>query len=735
MPKDYQELNDKITRSIENTHQVDALQVATKRARDGRALALQMLGEEGNRLRQEVRSLKRDSVKNLPNLLREFTRNCERNGAHVFLAKDGKEAINYVMEIAKKNNAKLVAKSKSLTSEEIEFNHPFEEAGIQVVETDLGERIIQLAKEKPAHLVMPAVHKTQADVAELFATHLGRYVPDDIDGLMQVIREDLRPIFLSADIGVTGANVAVAETGSVVLETNEGNARLVTSIPRIHVVIVGMEKIVGTWEEAFKLTVAHPLSAGGQILTNYVSIITQKLPIVDGARGPTPFSLEERDSDFNLRETGREFHVVILDNGRLMMQRDPWFSEALSCIRCGACMNICPTYGVVGGHVFGYIYPGPIGIPWTRQVHGLDRVEDFVHLCISCGLCREICPADIDIPMMIAKVKEEEINRNGQLRINSILSDSERFAKIASATAPVSNWVLQSGLGKWLLERYIGIDGRRMLPRFERRTFKSQFNSNKDQSTTSSPPKRRVAYFVDLFANYNEPRIGMKAVQILQLLGAKVDVPKQKSSGMPYISYGELKKAKEIANFNVSSFISYVNKGYDIIATEPTAVYCLKYVYPKLLDFSQASREVSNHSFEFFEYLEKFFGDNYKSVLKTREEISQFQKIIGFHIPCHQRGLSNGIYTISFLESLGYKVRRVETGTCCGMAGTFGLKKGPLGYDLSMAVGNPLFQLFESQDDLDLIVTESSVCTMQLVDGTKQRVVHPFSLLREDLGK
>jgi len=273
------------------------------------------------------------------------------------------------------------------------------------------------------------------------------------------------------------------------------------------------------------------------------------------------------------------------------------------------------------------------------------------------------------------------------------------------------------------MSRFLGIERKRKIPRFVNRTFEKRFPSIKQKI---AEPKRKVVYFVDLVANFNEPEIGVRAVTLLQNSGIEVTLPPGlKASGMPYISYGELQKAKSIAEWNVKLLSKYVNDGFDVVATEPTATYCLKHAYPKLLDNSEESLKVAGKSFEFFEYLSK-----YREPLDLRRNDSASnEKTIGFHIPCHQRALSEGKYTISILESAGYDVKVIETGTCCGMAGTFGLKKGPLGYDLSMAVGKPLFGLFNNDHSIKIIATESSVCTSQLEDGTGSKLVHPLDLI------
>jgi len=677
-----------------------------KRGRDVRKEQLATL-QDPEGFRHDIKEIKTKSIENLDSLIATFAKNCEKNGNRVFLANDGKQVVDYILDLANKHSVTLIEKSKSLTTEEIELNHHLIEGkkDLTVVETDLGERIIQLVDEKPYHLVFPAIHKTQGEVAEIFSNVTGTEIPNDLTAIMEAVRKHLRPTFLNSQLGITGANIAVAETGSIIVETNEGNARLVSAVPDIHVVVVGMEKIIANWDEALKLVMAHPVSATGTRLTNYVSIVTERLPL--GEQGAE-----------------RELHIIILDNGRSKMRQDPWLKEGLNCIRCGACMNACPTYGVVGGHVFGYIYPGPIGIPWTEEVHGLDKAAEFAHLCISCGLCKEICPADIDIPMMIAKVKEEDVKKNGQLTPNKVLSRSDDFARVASATAPVSNWVIQSRVTRAFMDRFLGISKKRRLPRFERRTLEKQFPSIAKSITN---PKARVVYFVDLVANYNEPALGVRAVNLLQQSGVEVILPpKLKPSGMPYISYGELEKARKIAEWNVNILADYIEKGYQIVSTEPTAVYCLRFAYPKLLGNSEGSVKVANNSYEYFEFLEKINSTPMKKFGNGTSD----DGAIGFHIPCHQRALSSGKFTIAALEKAGYRVKVIETGTCCGMAGTFGLKKGPLGYDLSLAVGKPLFDLFNKEDPpIKIIATESSVCTMQLEDGTKCELVHPLNLM------
>jgi L-lactate dehydrogenase complex protein LldF len=584
--------NERIAAGIENRAQRKALGAAMRRGREGRASALLQV-EDPDAFVRNVRRIKEQSIEQLDKLIDEFTTNASKRGAKVFFAKDGQAAIDYVSNVARIHNAKLVAKSKSLTTDEIEINQPLEEMGYEVVETDLGERIIQLAHEKPIHLVFPASHKSVQQIAEIFSAQTHENVQADHKAITNHVRRKMRAIFLDADIGITGANIAIAETGTLVIETNEGNARLVTSLPKVHIAVVGIEKIVSRIEDAVEMFQAHPLSATGSKLTTYVSLITGRSPLGT-----------EQDS--------RELHIVLLDNGRQKIRQDEDIREALYCIRCGACMNICPTYEVVGGHVFGHIYPGPIGIPWTSAVHGLDKAE-FASLCISCGLCHEMCPADIDIPYLIAKVKELKKNRSGQPFVNQVVMRSDQLARLGSLTAPLSNWILKRDLSRFVLEKLMGIERRRRLPTFSRQSFNWWWKHH--NSPYEKTAQHRVAYFVDVYANYNRPDIGIGAVLLLEKCGVSVFVPRQETSGMPYFSYGELDKARRIAEANVASMFPLVRDGFEVVATEPTAAYCFKELYPRLLG-NEESKLVGGHTHEFLEYLYTNFMQDLNENLK-----------------------------------------------------------------------------------------------------------------------
>jgi iron-sulfur cluster protein len=300
-----------------------------------------------------------------------------------FRASSPEAVKEYILALAREKGVQRVVKSKSMASEEIHLNKALEAGGLRVTETDLGEWIVQLAGQRPSHMVMPAIHLTKEQVADLFSKEVDERLAADIPRLVEVAREQLRGEFLAADMGISGANVAVAETGTIVLVTNEGNARLVTTLPRVHVAIVGLEKLVEKLDDVVPIVTALPKSATGQLLTSYCTMLTGPAPDVDGGT--------------------KELHVILMDNRRSEMAADPQFKPALQCIRCASCLNVCPVYRVVGGHVFGKTYTGGIGAILTAWFDALKDSDDLQALCIQCGNCKEVCPGMIDIPELSSR--------------------------------------------------------------------------------------------------------------------------------------------------------------------------------------------------------------------------------------------------------------------------------------------------------------------------------------------
>jgi L-lactate dehydrogenase complex protein LldF len=376
-------------RAIGDAELQGALEGATDNLRVARDVALaDVPGVEA--LRDQLKAIRAATLANLAHHLETFERHALDAGAHVHWARDADEANQIVTTIAHQHGVSLAVKSKSMTSEEVHLNAALIEAGVRPVETDLGEWIIQLTDQPPLHIIVPAIHKTRAQVAQLFSREVGRELPpDDIPMLTAEARRLLRKEFLAAGMGISGANMGIAETGSIVLVTNEGNGRLVTSAPPVHIAIMGIEKLVPTWDDAAVWLSLLARSATGQPLSVYTTAITG--PARPGeADGP------------------EEVHIILLDNHRSHLIGTP-YEESLQCIRCGACLNVCPVYRKAGGHAYGSSYSGPIGAVISPLLFGLREFEALPHASTLCGACLDVCPVRIDLPRMLLELRADEI--------------------------------------------------------------------------------------------------------------------------------------------------------------------------------------------------------------------------------------------------------------------------------------------------------------------------------------
>ena len=345
-------------------------------------------------LRTEARAIKDEALSHLDRYLDEFARNAESRGAKIHRAHDAAAANAIICKLASDHRARVIVKSKSMTTEETHLNRALEAAGMQVVETDLGEYIIQLADEPPSHIIAPAIHKTRGQIAELFTAELGMPPTDDIERLTATARATLRNRFAAADLGISGVNFAIAETGTIVIIENEGNIRLTTSLPRVHVAVMGIEKVIPRFADLDVFLKLLPRSGTGQRLTTYQSFIT---------------GVKRCASD----EGPDELHIVLLDNGRSRMLAHPVTRQSLACIRCGACLNACPVYQQVGGHAYGSVYPGPIGAVITPQLMGIQKTAQLPFASSLCGACRDVCPVKIDIPQLLLHLRAEISPRQG----------------------------------------------------------------------------------------------------------------------------------------------------------------------------------------------------------------------------------------------------------------------------------------------------------------------------------
>lgn len=412
----------------------NAVKYTTEKLRTSKKLASDELGN-WEEWRERARQIRLHTIAHLDYYLSEFVKNARAAGVHVHFATTAQEAVDITMRIAEAKGAKSVVKSKSMVSEELHINHRLEEIGVEAIETDLGEYIIQLAGETPSHIIIPAIHKNKQQVAELFSEEAGEVLPPETPILAGFARAKLREKFLEADIGMTGCNFAIAETGSMVLFSNEGNARMVSTVPKTQITYMGMERIIPSLDDLEVMATMLPRSATGQKLTVYMSAIT----------GPR----RQEDSD-----GPEEMHIIILDNGRSSQLGDPEFQEVLNCIRCGACLNACPVYRHVGGHTYGWVYSGPIGAVLTPRLNqDMEKWGEVSYASSLCGACHEACPVKIPLHDMLVYIRRQKVEegytpaseRMAFKGFKYIMSNHRRFKRIVNLGKAGQKIVVRDG--------------------------------------------------------------------------------------------------------------------------------------------------------------------------------------------------------------------------------------------------------------------------------------------------
>lgn len=443
---------------------VKAVKFTTERLRNGKKNAS---AEHGNwdEWRERGRQIRLHTIAHLDYYLNLFVDNARANGVHVHFADKGEDAVAIAMEIAQRKAAKTVVKSKSMVSEELHLNHALEKIGVEAIETDLGEYIIQLAGEMPSHIVIPAIHKNRYQIADLLSEVAGEKLEADTTVLAGFVRKKLREKFLEADIGMTGCNFAIAETGSMVLFENEGNARMVTTVPKTQITLMGMERIIPSFEDLEVMATLLPRSATGQKLTMYMSAITGPKRTAD-ADGP------------------EEMHVIIVDNGRSLQLGDPEFQELLNCIRCGACLNACPVYRHIGGHAYGSTYSGPIGAVLTPALNkNVAEWDDIANASSLCGACYEACPVKIPLHEMLIYLRRRKVETgNGKavetagMKGFAALTGSSAAMKAALAIGKIGQrLVVRGGEIRTKLGPLKGWNSYRVTPSLPRRSFRDRW--------------------------------------------------------------------------------------------------------------------------------------------------------------------------------------------------------------------------------------------------------------------
>jgi len=400
-----------------------AVQQATNRFVGGRAARVAEL-PQWEQLRQAGSDIRQHTIENMDVYLTRLEQKVLSAGGNVHWAETAADARRIVLQIAKENNVKTAVKSKSMATEEIGLNHALEAAGIEAIETDLGEYIIQIAGTGPSHIIVPAVHLKKEEVAALFSKHLGIDAPSDPIELARIARETLREKFLTAEMGISGGNFLIAETGTLVIVTNEGNGRMCTTMPDLHVAVVGIDKVIPDWESLTVFLKLLARSATGQKLSTYTQFITGPRR-ADGEFGP------------------KEFHLVLLDNGRSKILKDPVGRDVLKCIRCGACANVCPVYKNVGGFAYGSFISGPIGAILTPQMLGTQTARELPYASTLCGACADVCPVKIPIPTILRHLRRRVAQ--GDEFSEPSMPAPIRFTADLAALALAWNWIYRFG--------------------------------------------------------------------------------------------------------------------------------------------------------------------------------------------------------------------------------------------------------------------------------------------------
>jgi iron-sulfur cluster protein len=698
----------------------------TRRFNEGRYESVADL-EDYEGLKSEARAIKEDAIDRLPELIDNLHDAVNENGGTLYLADDAADANRYIREVVRDRNADRVVKSKSMTSEEIELNEALADDA-EVVETDLGEWVLQVADESPSHIVAPAIHKSREAIAELFTERFDPDTPlETAEDLTMFARRKLTEKIVDADVGITGANFVTADSGTMALVTSEGNARKTITATDTHITVAGVEKLLPTVEDLQPFIELIGRSGTGQDITSYISLLT---PPVDS---PT--------LDFQADEIGspdeREFHLVLIDNGRIAMREDDDLRETLYCIRCSACSNSCANFQQTGGHAFGgETYSGGIATGWEAGVEDLDTAAEFNDLCTGCSRCVNACPVGIDIPW-INTVVRDRINHGTDAEldwlVDGLLPDEEpsgldpqkrlfgNFAKLArlgSATAPVSNWLANNALTRLLMERTLGVDRRRDLPRFERETFCDWM----DDRAPIENPDREAVLFPDLYTNYIQVERGKAAVRALEALGVAVYVPDVTASGRAPLSQGMIATAHDSASTVADALVPHVEAGQDIIVIEPSDYALFQREYEKLLD-AERYQTLAENSYEILEYVYGCLANGASTDVLTGGDGER----VAYHSHCQQRTLGVERYTETVLSNLGFDVITSDV-ECCGMAGSFGYKQEY--YDVSVAVGDDLADQFQTDETIDrTIVASGTSCLEQLADLLERPSRHPIELI------
>ena len=690
---------------------LDAFAVAYRTNRDA---VFSDVDERG--LIRQIADGKDDACRHMEALYAQFRTEAEKRGVIVHRAATAAEASEIVARIAHENDVKVIIKSKSMTAEEIHLNTRLEADGLVVDETDLGEWIIQLRHEGPSHMVLPAIHLSRQQVADDFAKATGEPQDTDVQRLVKVARVQLRRKFLHADMGISGCNFAVAENGSVCTVTNEGNAEMVTTLPRVHVVLAGLDKLIPTLDVALTALQVLPRNATAQRMTSYVTFM-------DGA------------GNCAASPSGKKImHVIFLDNGRSKIAKDPLFSQIFRCVRCGACANVCPVFRLVGGHRMGHVYIGAIGLILTYFFHGQDKAKILCQNCIGCEACKNVCAGGIDLPRLIREIRARLTEQNGSglpmTLLSSVMKNRTTFHNLIKFASFAQRPFTTNSDGvtclRHLPDIFLGKHQYKALPAIAARSFRDRWPEVK---TSLREPRMRIALFSGCAQDFIFPEQLEAFVKLMAALNVDVDFPMdQTCCGLPLDVMGQRSTAIEVAQQNIEAF---AHKPYDAIVTLcASCASHIRHAYP-MLQGNTVTQHMADRMAGAIQPFSAFLHD---TLGVTARDFTQSGERVTFHSPCHLcRGCGVKEAPHALIAQAAEFVPCKEEDVCCGFGGSYSIKFPELSAQL---LENKLKNV--QATGASRLVTDCPGCVMQLRGGAKKKglsinVSHIVELMAENV--
>ena len=657
----------------------------------------------------KIKEVKSYASEHIDEMIENFTKNCENRGGHVFVAKSHEDAVEWIRNLVKEKGIKNIIKSKSMASEEIHINSALTDDGVNVQETDLGEFIIALEGDTPVHMVMPALHLNKEQVADLFTDYTKEKNEPIISEEVKTARRVMRDKFTSADMGISGANIAVADTGTVFTMTNEGNGRMVGTLPPTHLYIFGIEKFVKSFSDARWIFKALPRNGTAQRITTYLSMYT-------GACEAT----FDKETD---EKKKKDFYCVILDDpGRREILANPDFSQIFNCIRCGACLDICPAFALVGGHVYGSkVYTGGIGTMLTHFLISEERASEIQNICLQCGRCNEVCGGGLPISDMIMKLREknaaEKPNAIKKFALDAV-SDRKLFhslLRIASvAQAPFTKG---QPMIRHLPMFLSGLTDGRSFPAIAQIPFRDIFPTIEQKIENQ---KGTVALFAGCLLDFMYTDLARAVIANMNSIGYKVEFPlDQACCGCPASSMGDLENARKEAELNIEGLDA---EKYDyVVSACPSCTHQLK-IYPTFFEeespMHNRAVELANKSFDFCKLFYDLGGladvGDEKEMKVTYHDSCHLKRSL--HVSEEQRELLKHTKGIEFMEM-------EDCDNCCGFGGSYSIMYPEISAPI---LENKIQHIKES--GAEVVAVDCPGCMMQIKGGLDSRDINDIKV-------